>query len=115
MKRTYNGNKGIGIGEWGNHIPKAEKALVAASVVVKRPPQGLWRKKWDCRPNKGNHTWVLGAGRGGLFAGKEYKEWQIWKWATNPKEMWRMVHCSACGKGRVEYLPYDASRIGKLD
>lgn len=118
MKRIYNGNQGM---MDNYHIPVAEKALHVAPITVKAGPSRVWRKKWKCKKNKGEHTWVLGTGGMGVFAHsvsmglrKDDGRWQTWRYFFDGK-MWRHRHCSACGKQGVQYADHDKSRIDKVD
>lgn len=61
-------------------------------------PSRVWRKKYECKVNKGEHTFVPGTHHRFLDG-----EWVTYPWMQKPTRMHRWVHCSACGKQNIEY------------
>lgn len=78
---------------WGQKYRADGK--VAPPFKEKKVPSTAWRKKWDCKINKGDHSWVFANAYGGSF--KRTKDRVITYYV---RTRWQ---CSACGHYELEY------------
>ncbi len=89
---------------WGDNITNRMDGKEAPKPFdpVRPVPSKLWKKKYKCKKNKGDHTPVIDH-----ITNKHwwnFKDgWVIssWRWGTTPYYVeW---HCTGCGKHMTEY------------
>lgn len=100
---------------WGdnmtNRMDGKTPPPVGLGEQVPKMPSKLWRKKYECKKNKGNHTFVIKLIKYAAWEQEKDGTWvkpKVW-WQRErgviERELpyWVQWHCSACGKQDYEY------------
>lgn len=74
-------------------------------------PSKVWKKKYKCKKNKGDHTFVVAHIKYANWYQEKDGTWikpprNTWAWFVGPDSelpYWVEWHCSACGKHDYEY------------
>ncbi len=95
---------------WGDNMSDRMDGKVPPPMyeLVQKTPSKLWRLKYECKKNKGDHTFeveIIKAGYG--WRQLEDGTWErlVHGWRAGRDYGWVDWRCTGCGKKALEWTP----------